>query len=312
MAAQRKSTGAIIGSIFGAIGGILLFSSIGGFMDGLGRFVEALSYTQDFGIAFEAAMAYSGGRFVIGLIGVILLIIAFFSVRASAAQAARTAADKGSEIAQRAQEEAQRRAQEQQRELAQRAQQARQAAEQRAQAFRQQQAGSNSGPSRLDELRQRVATNPRMQQLRNAAEQAGYGDLVDRYVPGQPTPQQTRPHQEQRADAQPAPQQHQQPQRQSQPQQPRQPQRPTQPGQRTAQAAQQARARLVARAREAGIDTPAASQARPTTARSSALTRSSLSSASLIRTSLTTNSLFRTRRRDPLQTAQEALLEQQG
>ena len=309
MAAQRKSTGAIIGSIFGAIGGILLFSSIGGFMDGLGRFVEALSYTQDFGIAFEAAMAYSGGRFVIGLIGVILLIIAFFSVRASAAQAARTAADKGSEIAQRAQEEAQRRAQEQQRELAQRAQQAREAAEQRAQAFRQQQAGSNSGPSRLDELRQRVATNPRMQQLRNAAEQAGYGDLVDRYVPGQPTPQQTRPHQEQRPDAQPAPQQRQQ---QPQPRQQPSQQRQSQPGQRTAQAAQQARARLVARAREAGIDTPAASQARPSTARSSALTRSSLASASLIRTSLTTNSLFRTRRRVPLQTAQEALLEQQG
>lgn len=313
MAVKRRNTAAIVGTIFGVVGGILLFTSFSSFAEGVGFFLEALSYTEDFGIAFEAAVSYTGGRFLVGLVGIVLMIIGFLAMRSSAGQAARDAASKGSEMAQRAQGEAQRRAQDQQRELAQRAQQAKAAAERRAQEFRQRQAQQQSGhpgqqsSSRMDQLRQRVAENPRMQQLREAADQAGYGDLVDRYVPGQPNPQQTRPQQsvQQQPYQQLSPEQRaQQATAQRSPRESSQ----QQPGARTAERARQARERLAAKAREAGMSVP--DQVRPASVkRQSALTRTSLSGRSLVRTSLSTDSLSRTRRRDPLQTMREQLEE---
>lgn len=343
MAVKQKNPGALIGVVMALIGGVMVFSTFEEFFGGIRIFFEALSYGAEFGVAFDAAIRYTGGQFLIGLLGAILLLIGILTVRSSAGRIAKNAAEQGSDAVRRARDEAQQRAEAQQRDNQRRAMEAQQAAQRRVQE-RQRQVqsgspggsapggstqggsaqGSQGGQSRLDQLRQRVAEDPRMQQMREAANDAGYGDLVNRYVPGQPTPNQVR-QQPQQAQQQPqqwggnqqqAQRQTQQPQ-QPQPQQPQQRQQPRrqQRGQRQRlqtqremaesqqnlrqlpDAAAEAAARLAARAREAGMETVLPNERTAPSKRRSALTRSSLSTSALSKTSLSTKSLFRSRNR---------------
>ncbi|HIY67618.1 MAG TPA: hypothetical protein H9830_15240 [Candidatus Agrococcus pullicola] len=336
MAVKQKNPGALIGVVMALIGGVLVFSTFQEFFGGIGIFVDALSYGAEFGVAFDAAIRYTGGQFLVGLLGAILLLIGILTVRSSAGRIARNAAEQGSDAVRRARDEAQQRAEAQQRDNQRRAMEAQQAAQRRVQERRQQvQAGGQGGraqggsaqggqggqggQSRLDQLRQRVAQDPRMQQMREAAKDSGYGDLVDRFVPGQPTPNQVRPQQQQpsaqwggdpqqtqRQTQQPQSPQRRRPQPRQQPQQRGQRQRlQTQREKAESQqhlrqlpdAAAEAAARLAARAREAGMETVMPNDRTAPSKRRSALTRSSLSTSALSKTSLSTNSLFRSRHR---------------
>lgn len=315
MAVKKKNTAAVVGSMFSVIGGILVFLSFQDLFTGIRVFFEAFNYGADIEGAFSMAMRFTGGQFLVGLIGAILLLIGILTVRSSAAQAARNAAEQGGDAVRRATDEAQQRAQQMQRDQQRKAQEAQQAAQRRVQErARQNQGGSRpstnrtdghaqQGNSRLDQLRQRVANDPRMQQVREAANQAGYGQQADRYLPqrakqggqGQPQQQRQQPAQQpQRAQAARP-----QPQRSNNRSRPErlQTRAEQQAAGRLPDAAAQAAERLAARAREAGMETVMPNERPAYAKRTSALTKSSLTTGSLSRTSLSTNSLFKSRYR---------------
>lgn len=245
MAVKQNNGGAIIGGIMTVVGGIMLFSSFSALMDGLGAFVSALSTYSDVEYAFEYAMWVAGGRGVVGLLGIVLLFVGIMASRAAAGQVARNAAQKGSDAVAHARSEAEQRAREQQRAMEERAKQASRDAQARVQERQRAMSAGGSGgqqapsPSqtRLDELRNRFANDPRLDQVREQARARGYGDIADRYLP-RAQPQQQAPQGGQNAHSadgygagqnvqnpmrQPQPRQnvqHPNPMRQSQPQHP--------------------------------------------------------------------------------------------
>ena len=337
MAVKKNNGGAIIGGIMTVVGGIMLFSSFSGLMDGLSAFFSAFSAYGEVEYAFEYAMYVSGGQALIGVLGVVLLFIGIMATRSAAAQAARNAAQKGGEAVAHARSEAEQRAREQQRAMEERAKQATRDAQARVQERQRAMAAGNSsggqqGPSssqtRLDQLRERFANDPRMEQVRQQAQARGYGDIADRYLPraqpqqqggqnassgdgygaGQnarrPNPQAQQPaathYPNPMQGGQPRPQQVQrQPQPRPQAKKPVQVNTNQQRARAEAKAAIQT-ARNTADAFEAAVRSEF-NAANPVDhggprKRQSALIASSLSTSSLSKTSLTTRSLMRTGR----------------
>lgn len=208
MAVKKNNSAGIIGGIMTAVGGVMLFTSFGALMEGLRAFGGAFSAYNDVEYAFEYAVYVAGGQVWVGVFGVILLFIGLMTTRGAAAQAAKNAAEKGSEAFSHARSEAEQRAREQQRAMEERAKQASRDAQARVQQRQQAVAGGGSsasqasgGPSgqasgsqtRLDELRNRFANDPRMDQVRQQAQARGYGDIADRYLPRAQQPAQPEP-----------------------------------------------------------------------------------------------------------------------
>ncbi|MGO3757361.1 MAG: hypothetical protein ACTJGQ_00670 [Agrococcus casei] len=213
MAVKKNNSAGIIGGIMTAVGGVMLFTSFGALMEGLRAFGTAFSMYSDVEYAFQFALYSAGGQVWVGIIGVILLFIGIMTTRAAAATAAKNAVEKGSEAFSHARSEAEQRAREQQRAMEERAKQASRDAQARVQQRQQAMAsggssastasggaggsGGSGGPSgsqtRLDELRNRFANDPRMDQVRQQAEARGYGDIADRYLPRAQQPAQPAP-----------------------------------------------------------------------------------------------------------------------
>ena len=213
MAVKKNNSAGIIGGIMTAVGGVMLFTSFGALMEGLRAFGTAFSMYSDVEYAFQFALYSAGGQVWVGIIGVILLFIGIMTTRAAAATAAKNAVEKGSEAFSHARSEAEQRAREQQRAMEERAKQASRDAQARVQQRQQAMAsggssastasggaggsGGSGGPSgsqtRLDELRNRFANDPRMDQVRQQAQARGYGDIADRYLPRAQQPAQPAP-----------------------------------------------------------------------------------------------------------------------